>query len=52
VLVTSDQLEPDCTRYLNRLSDFLFAAARTAAMAVGASETEWQKANEPPPGGE
>ena len=42
--------EGDCDgvvgRYLNRLSDFLYTAARFAALAAGAPETTYRKARE------
>lgn len=33
-------------RYLNRLSDYLFVAARSAAMAQGHAETTWKNPNQ------
>ena len=38
---TSDQ-DPGAMRYLNRLSDYLFVAARYAAKQAGVSETTWR----------
>src|SRR5689334_1090469 len=35
-------LTPFSARYLNRLSDFLFVAARVLARAKGARETQWK----------
>ena len=35
-------LNPAAPRYLNRLSDFLFVAARVLARAKGARETQWK----------
>jgi cob(I)alamin adenosyltransferase len=37
-----------CMRYLNRLSDWCFVAARWAAMAAGVPETTWVKASTSP----
>jgi cob(I)alamin adenosyltransferase len=33
--------------FLNRLSDWLFTAARTANAEIGVSDIEWQKSEEP-----
>jgi cob(I)alamin adenosyltransferase len=43
-LVGAMQADEECGKYLNRLSDFLFAAARTAALREGQSEVTWIKA--------
>jgi len=44
-LVLAEQVDSEVGKYLNRLSDFLFAAARTAAHREGKIETLWRKAN-------
>jgi cob(I)alamin adenosyltransferase len=36
-------LNPELLRYLNRLSDFLFVAARTLARRNGGAETYWRR---------
>jgi cob(I)alamin adenosyltransferase len=36
-------LNPDLLRYLNRLSDFLFVAARLLTVTNGGSETLWRR---------
>jgi cob(I)alamin adenosyltransferase len=36
-------LNPDLTRYLNRLSDLMFVAARCLARQAGGQETLWQR---------
>jgi len=46
-LVRDEQADAECGKYLNRLSDFLFAAARTAAMKEGKQELLWVKAATP-----
>src|SRR5689334_12412216 len=38
----AEPLNPASPRYLNRLSDFLFVAARVLARAKGAKETQWR----------
>ena len=45
-LVLNEQCSPECGKYLNRLSDFLFAAGRTAAMKEGTVELLWIKATD------
>lgn len=47
-LVEQEDLDRVVQQYLNRLSDFLFVAARTAAKQHGAPEVIWQKAAAPP----
>ena len=42
----NEQCSPECGKYLNRLSDFLFAAGRTAAMKEGTVELLWIKATD------
>lgn len=37
----ADSVEPDILRYVNRLSDLLFAMARAVNHRAGAAETEW-----------
>lgn len=43
-LVLSGHVDAECGRYLNRLSDFLFAASRSAAFREGRQELLWKKA--------
>lgn len=43
-LARTDQVNPESIRYLNRLSDLLFVAARSANAAAGAPEILWQPA--------
>lgn len=45
-LVEEDLVDAEVGRYLNRLSDFLFAAQRTAAYREKKEETLWVKAVE------
>ena len=40
-LAHNEELEPDIIIYLNRLSDFLFVAARLANRRRGADEEAW-----------
>ncbi|HEX7081743.1 MAG TPA: cob(I)yrinic acid a,c-diamide adenosyltransferase [Gammaproteobacteria bacterium] len=42
-LAEQAQLNPELLRYLNRLSDFLFVAARRLTIEQGATETLWQR---------
>lgn len=42
-LAERDTVDPELLRYLNRLSDLLFVAARCLARRDGGSETLWQK---------
>lgn len=44
-LVGDGLVDAEAGRYLNRLSDFLFVAARTAAMNEKREETRWKKVN-------
>lgn len=44
-LVGAGDVEPVVQRYLNRLSDFLFVAARYSALKEGKEETKWQNQN-------
>jgi cob(I)alamin adenosyltransferase len=39
----TEPVNPDITRYLNRLSDFLFALARYVNQVEGKPETPWRK---------
>ena len=41
----AEPLGPAAPRYLNRLSDYLFVAARVLARARGARETQWRGAS-------
>ena len=43
-LVDANEVDAEVGRYLNRLSDFLFIAARTAAFRENREEIEWRKA--------
>jgi cob(I)alamin adenosyltransferase len=42
-IVGDQAVDTEVARYLNRLSDFLFVAARTLARRAGGSETLWQR---------
>jgi cob(I)alamin adenosyltransferase len=42
-LVESVEINPEALRYLNRLSDFLFVAARALARRNGGTETLWRR---------
>jgi len=41
-LASSADVAPDIVRYLNRLSDYLFAAARQENTAAGGLDIEWR----------
>ena len=43
-LIESGQVDSEVGRYLNRLSDFLFACVRASAMREGREEMLWKKA--------
>jgi len=45
-LAERGSVEPAVLQFLNRLSDFLFTAARFAAHEAGAAETVYRKAQE------
>jgi len=42
-LIHAEQVDAEVGRYLNRLSDFLFAATRAAALREGREELLWKK---------
>ena len=42
-LAREEAVNPEVPKYLNRLSDFLFVAARWANLQAGAQETPWRK---------
>ncbi|WP_322823299.1 cob(I)yrinic acid a,c-diamide adenosyltransferase [Chloroflexus sp.] len=42
-LAAEEEVRPEILTYLNRLSDFLFVAARIANARTGASDVPWQK---------
>ncbi len=46
-LVDNGVVDEEVGRYLNRLSDYLFTAARTAALREREEEIEWRKATPP-----
>lgn len=41
-LTSAQPVRPEAMKYINRLSDYLFVAARAANAAAGAAETIWQ----------
>lgn len=43
-LVQDETVDAEVGRYLNRLSDFLFAASRIAVLRENGTEVIWQKA--------
>ena len=43
-LIEREQVDAEVGRYLNRLSDFLFACVRASAMREGREEVIWKKA--------
>ena len=43
-LIEREQVDAEVGRYLNRLSDFLFACVRASAMREGREEVLWKKA--------
>lgn len=43
-LVAEQHVDSEVGRYLNRLSDLLFAASRVAALRENKTETIWRKA--------
>ncbi|ETW08898.1 ATP:cob(I)alamin adenosyltransferase [Aphanomyces invadans] len=47
VSIGGDDVDPVVIQYLNRLSDFLFVAARFVAFLEGKSETIWKKQVKP-----
>lgn len=47
-LIHAESVDAEVGRYLNRLSDFLFAATRAAALREGREELLWIKAVLPP----
>jgi len=46
-LAEAIEINPEILRYLNRLSDFLFVAARALARRAGGTETLWQQQDRP-----
>jgi len=50
-LAAQTELNPELLRYMNRLSDLLFVAARRLTRDQGIAETLWQKKGAEPPGG-
>jgi cob(I)alamin adenosyltransferase len=42
VLTCGDEVNAECVRYLNRLSDLLFILSREANLAAGAAEPLWE----------
>ena len=47
VLLHQEALDPEVARYINRLSDYLFCAARSASMAQGVDDSPYQKPKPP-----
>jgi cob(I)alamin adenosyltransferase len=41
-IAVGDEVNPECVRYLNRLSDFLFILSRAANVASGKDEPLWE----------
>ena len=46
ILLEEGLVDKEVSKYLNRLSDFLFVAARYAAFKEGKQETIWRKSIE------
>eukprot|EP00614_Pseudopedinella_elastica_P004126 CAMPEP_0172592432 /NCGR_PEP_ID=MMETSP1068-20121228/11397_1 /TAXON_ID=35684 /ORGANISM="Pseudopedinella elastica, Strain CCMP716" /LENGTH=125 /DNA_ID=CAMNT_0013389417 /DNA_START=215 /DNA_END=592 /DNA_ORIENTATION=- len=42
-LVSRGSIDPEVAKYMNRLSDYLFTAARSAAKSTGRTEVIWTK---------
>lgn len=41
LLQESEEVDPNCIKYINRLSDYLFVLARKLSQEVGAEEIKW-----------